>query len=300
VRDPGISYINMIQAQQQSLIAYLYTFTLSDGTNEYFTDLDMNITFGGNTYTSGSLRISGLKMKLAVGLQVDEQEVKISALPGDMLAGVPFLEGCRNGLLNGAYLTRDRAVWAASGAPPFFDYQGTPITVFRMFQGLVSEITKIGRTFVQMKVKSPLILLNVDMPRNTYQPSCNWTLFDAGCGLSKTAFGIAGAVDTGPDVIRIPWAGGVLPGTLGADNVPYYAQGRLLFTSGILNTQQFFISTNDAAALYLVGNIDTPTPGDTFTAFAGCAKTVSACNLKFSNLLNFRGFPYVPPVVVGI
>jgi len=169
-----------------------------------------------------------------------------------------------------------------------------------MFQGLVSEITKIGRTFVQMKVKSPLILLNIDMPRNTYQPSCNWTLFDAGCTLSKAAFGTAGAVDTGPDVIRIPWAGGVLPSTLGADNVPYYAQGRLLFTSGILNTQQFFISTNDAAALYLVGNIDTPAPGDTFTAFAGCSKTVDACNLKFSNLLNFRGFPYVPPVVVGI
>lgn len=300
MRDPGLPYINMIQAQQQSLIAYLYTFTLRDGTNYYFTDLDLDITYQSNLYVSGSIRISGLKMKLAVGLQVDEQEIKISALPGDTIGSVAFLAGCRNGLLDGAYLTRDRAVWAATGAPPWLVYQGAPITVFRMFYGLVSGITKIGRTFAEMKIKSPLVLLNIDMPRNTYQLSCNYTLFDSGCSLVKASFGTAGIVDSGADFVKIPWQGGVLPSVSGGDSLPYYAQGRVLFNTGVLANQQFFVSTNDANALYLVGNLDIPSVGDSFTAYAGCMKTVDACNLKFNNLVNYRGFPYVPPVVIGL
>jgi len=38
-----------------------------------------------------------------------------------------------------------------------------------------------------------------------------------------------------------------------------------------------------------------PAAGDVFTAYPGCDKTQATCaSPKFSNLVNFEGFPYVP------
>lgn len=37
-----------------------------------------------------------------------------------------------------------------------------------------------------------------------------------------------------------------------------------------------------------------PAVGDTFTVTAGCDKSFATCGAKFSNILNFRGFPHMP------
>ena len=34
--------------------------------------------------------------------------------------------------------------------------------------------------------------------------------------------------------------------------------------------------------------------GDTFDIFAGCDKQFATCKSKYSNHLNFRGFPHIP------
>ena len=34
--------------------------------------------------------------------------------------------------------------------------------------------------------------------------------------------------------------------------------------------------------------------GDTFTAFAGCDLAMATCRDKFSNLIRFKGTPFVP------
>jgi len=34
--------------------------------------------------------------------------------------------------------------------------------------------------------------------------------------------------------------------------------------------------------------------GDRFRVVAGCDKTAETCRAKFSNFLNFRGFPHIP------
>jgi hypothetical protein len=37
-----------------------------------------------------------------------------------------------------------------------------------------------------------------------------------------------------------------------------------------------------------------PSNGDTLNAIAGCDKLQATCTSKFSNLVNFAGFPFVP------
>jgi hypothetical protein len=38
-----------------------------------------------------------------------------------------------------------------------------------------------------------------------------------------------------------------------------------------------------------------PVAGDNFVVYKGCDKTMTICQNRFSNLANFRGFPFVPP-----
>jgi len=288
-----------ILASQRFLIGELYTFALRDSTQVYFTNLDLDISYGGNTFVSNSLRVEGLKYKIAVGWQVDEQDIKISALPSDTLAGAAFFGAVEEGLLDGAYLIRQRGFWTVSSGIAYQDFQQPPLVVVTLFTGRVSTIAKIGRTHVEMKLKSPMVLLDIDMPRNTYQPGCQWSLFDQGCTLNRASFTNMFVVQSATNVVVTPVTFGT-PVT-GGDGLPYYEQGRITFTSGVNNNLISSVKTSDGVSFYLRFPLDNvPAPGDTFSASAGCSKTSDTCTLKFGNLANFRGFPRVPPIMISV
>lgn len=298
----GMALANFLALLQTSnfLIGDFYQFTLNSGAQDWFSGLDVPVTYASNVYKATSLRIEGLKLKLAVGLQVDEQTIKIGALPNETLTGSNFLTSVGAGLLDGAYLLRLRGFWQPNIGIPAVDYLQAPVGVVPLCNMLVSEITKIGRTHVEMVVKSPTKLLDLDMPRNYWSPGCVHTLYDSGCTLAKATFAVSGLVGSGPNSLLIPWQGGV-PTPTSADGLPRFAQGRLLFTSGTLVNTQVAIGNNDSNALNLLYPLQQlPQVGDGFTAYPGCSKTKNTCDSKFSNLLNFRGFPFVPQVYISV
>jgi Uncharacterized conserved protein (DUF2163) len=57
-----------------------------------------------------------------------------------------------------------------------------------LFKGRVSTIDRVGRTSAQITIASPLVVLDYDMPRNIYSPTCLRTLYHAGCGLNALLF----------------------------------------------------------------------------------------------------------------
>jgi uncharacterized phage protein (TIGR02218 family) len=75
----------------------------------------------------------------------------------------------------------------------------------------------------------------------------------------------------------------------------YFDNGQIVFTSGpnnglvkaVRQYQGGLISFNSPLPFV-------PSAGDAFTAYPGCDKTQVTCTNKFSNLVNFEGFPYVP------
>ncbi len=291
--------VNLLLSSQQLLVAELYTFQFADGSLDHFTNIDMDLIISGVTYKSKSIRIEGLRFKLAVGFQIDEQDVKIAAYPFETLGGANFFTAVESGLLDGATITRQRAFWQPVDGRPFVDYQNTPAGVVTLFIGLVSTINKIGRSMVEMKLKSPMKLLDIDMPRNTYQPSCQWTLYDQGCTLTRATFTSSFTVSTANTSVIDPVGG--IPTPVGADGVSSYYQGLLVFTSGVNNNIQTVVRDNDGTSFFLQYPLRVaPGVGDTFSVSLGCAKTSDTCNLKFNNLNNFRGFPRVPPVVVSL
>ena len=296
------AYINWLLSTNRGIMGHLYQFTSSTGTDDYFTDLDVDVIYDNAVWKSSALRFEGLQRKVGIGLDVDEQTVKIWAAPTDTLFGANFLTGAEEGLLDGAVIVRRRIIWsfvtgnlAADIAPP-----NQPIAVWPLFTGYTSTITKGGASHIELKVKSALVRLNVNMPRNYYQPGCLWTLFDSGCTLSKAAFAVTGVIAPGVTLSSIPVVGGIA-NPLGPDLIETYAQGRLQFTSGIHQGLQVLIGDNDSTSLGLAYILDDyPHAGDTITYYPGCSKAFSTCNLKYNNTANFRGFDKVPPIMVSV
>ena len=294
------AYISWLFASNRGVMAHLYTFTSASGVLDYFTDLDVDVVYGGNTYKSGSLRFEGLRRKIGIGTAVDEQTLKIWAAPADTLFGAAFLAGAESGLLDGAIIARARAIWAFSTGNAQVDIQAAPLAVWTLFTGYTAEITAGGVSHVELKVKSALHKLDTNMPRNYYQPGCNWTLFDAGCALNKASYGVTGTIGTGPTGNIIPVSGGISP-INGPDGITYYAGGRLLFNSGVNAGLQVLVGANDGSNLYpayLLNSV--PAAGDSITYYPGCSKGHTTCDLKYSNSANFRGFDKVPPVMLSI
>jgi uncharacterized phage protein (TIGR02218 family) len=274
-----IAHLDMLRTRDaKANLADLYTFTLSSGLVLTYTSADVPVVWAGYTYLADSVLVDGLKFKCSAGLDVDQQQITISARDADIVGGVPFLQALRNGVFDGCKIQRDRAFLSSWTEPP--------IGTVTLFKGRVGTIDRIGRTTAEVTVNSDLILLDLDMPRNLYAPSCVHVLYDSGCGLVKNAFGVNGTVGVGSSTKTIQWTS--------ASSA--YQQGTVTFTSGINFGLTATIKSGTAGELTLAYPLlNAPAPGDTFVAYLGCDHTQTTCQLKFGNLVNFRGFPYVPP-----
>ncbi|WP_026606954.1 DUF2163 domain-containing protein [Methylocapsa acidiphila] len=261
-----------------ALVGDCFTLTLQNGLILTVTNADVSIALNGAIYQANSILIDGLRLKSSVGLEVDQQQITISARTVDTLGGIPFMQAVRNGIFDGALIQRERAFLKTWTEPPI----GSVV----LFKGRVGAVDNVGRTTAQLTVNSDLVLLDIEMPRNIYSPSCQHKLYDSGCTLIKSAFGAMGQVGAGSTPTIINWSAAAAE----------YAQGTIAFTSGPNIGATANIKAAVAGSLTLSNKLPhQPTVGDAFTVYQGCDHTLSTCRTKFNNQINFRGFPFIPP-----
>jgi uncharacterized phage protein (TIGR02218 family) len=261
----------------KTLVADLYTFALRGGLVLTYTNADVSIDWNGYLYLADSVLVEGLKLNCASGLDVDQQQITISARTTDKVDGVPFLQAVRNGVFDGCEIVRERAFLES--------WNASPIGSVTMFKGRVGTIDRIGRVTAEVTVNSDLVLLDLDMPRNMYTPNCQHVLYDSGCTLAKAAFGTNGYVASGSTAVDIIWSAGS----------GIYNQGTITFTSGSNNGVTANVKHGFPGGLRLSYPLPTvPVNGDSFVVYQGCDHTRETCRDKFGNLANFRGFPYIP------
>lgn len=235
-------------------------------------------------------------------IEVDTQSLTLTpnlnpAAPSE-INGVPFLVALRQRAFDGAVVQRDR--WFFD--PDIFTPTGLPKPVggIPMFYGYASAIDQIGRTQAIHKIKSALVLLSIQMPRNVYQPNCVYTVYSSPCGAVKASFVNHGVVGASPSASVIPWSGGV-PGS-----VPF-ANGEIFMENGPAINQTRTIRAYDGTNIYLVYPFTVaPLAGDTFNAYPGCnradplaAGSTSDC-IFFSREGSYRATPRVPQAEMGL
>ena len=278
--------ISALANSRELTFADCFTLTLADSTVARYTNAQYTVTIpvsGGPSlvYVAGDILIDGLKLKQTCGIDIDEQSIDISFKPTSTIAGLSWPIAVREGRFDGATIERARAVLTAPGGTVI----GNAAVV--TFHGLVATVDNIGRLSCKMTVKSMLNKLAVDMPRDIWQPNCLNTLYDGLCTMVKSANGASGTVGTSPTLTFIPWSGSA---------TDTYDQGTITFESGPNVGVSRTVRQSTTSGLSLSRPLDyLPAVGDSFVVYKGCDKTMATCQSRFSNLANFRGFPFVPP-----
>lgn len=267
------SLVTYLRTATAFFVADLWKIILANGTTLYWTSAATTIATSSGTYSAGPVIERG-PIRTKVGLEVDSLEVTLKG-PAIQILGLAMPQAAGNGALDGARVELRRIVM-----PTFGD---TSKGDFIAFAGRVSTVNP-SSTEVRLSIKSDLELLNVQMPRNVYQPGCSRTLFDSGCGKLRAAYQKTATV-TGGDRYTVNTS---LP-----DPGGWFDLGVITFTSGpnagVSRTVKSFQSGTFTLAL--------PLPyaaAGSITAVPGCDKTKSTCQSKFNNLAAFRGFPFVP------
>jgi hypothetical protein len=183
-------------------VADLFTFTLISGGTLRFTSFDQDVTVGGNTFSSLGPFLNRTRIRSKIGLEVDDLDIEVVAAPTNQLTvpgsgSQPVLAAIRAGVFDSARVLIER-LFIPAISPSIDVSLGTIV----MFAGSVGTAT-VRRASATLQVKSHLELLDVQMPRNLYQPGCRHTLFDSGCTLLKSSFYVTGAVTAGSNFSTI-------------------------------------------------------------------------------------------------
>jgi len=286
IMKPTNAALNAVLASGEFIRVDAYIFTLIDGTILRYISGDADIIYGGHTYSAGGINgaiiNNGQKTQLhwKTGLDVDTLIFDI-APRGATVEGIPFFQAIHQGFFDGADLTLGRFYMST--------YGNISPGLLTVFQGRIGNID-MGRIKATFTINSYTELFNMQLPRNTYQPPCLNTLYDTACTLNQASFATTGSVSSGSTVISIN-------ATL-SQATGYFALGKIKFTSGTNNGLQRGVKTytnGSPSVITLSIPLGTaPSASDTFTIYAGCDKQQSTCTNKFSNLVNFRGQPYIP------
>ena len=120
--------------------------------------------------------------------------------------------------------------------------------------------------------------------RARYEYTCRHALYSPQCGVNKDSFDAFGVIDSVSEnglSVTISEASSQVDG--------YYNAGFL-----IVNGIRRFITNHTGEQLDLLTSIDATLIGQTATIYAGCDHLRTTCNSKFSNSINFGGFPFIP------
>jgi uncharacterized phage protein (TIGR02218 family) len=265
----------------------LWTIRLADNTTVLrWNNGDTALSVNNTTWSLGP-GIARTRTRQTVGVSVDTLSMTLVADATIQLGGIPLVRAIKAGRFRNATVRLDRG---------FFDDTFACRGIVPGFFGRVGEVTRLGRSGATIEVRSHAELLDVMIPSEVYQPGCRNTLFDAQCTLAMSTYTVTGTIATVPDTTRRT----LTTGSAAVTGKPsgWADLGVITMTSGAASGQARTVRTHTlsgSAALQTVSPFDAAiAAGDTFSLRAGCDKSKATCASKFSNVVHFRGEPFVP------
>jgi hypothetical protein len=168
--------LTLLANSDRFIMADLYTITLVGGSVLRYSAAPTALNANGYTFGLGP-KFERSKTRVVIGTQVDELEVKVYPEATDLIGGVSFLEAAWQGQLDGALLQLERTFMPA--------YGDTSAGTIILFAGRISDL-ECTRTGIELKCRSHLELLNIQMPRRLWQASCTHLFGDAMCQFDRS------------------------------------------------------------------------------------------------------------------
>lgn len=256
-------------------LARCWRITRTDGVVQGFTDHDQTLVFGGVFYEAESGLTPGA-IETATGLAPDTHEVS-GALRSTTISEADIIRGRYDGAEVAVFLV---------------NWQDVSSRVLSS-RGYIGEIQHSAGTF-EAEIVGLSDRLNQPLGR-AFLHSCDCRLGDVKCGVdlnTPTTLGtgtISALVD--PQHYSVDGLSGFAAG--------WFTNGSLTWLNGAnaglaSHVKVHLASVHESTIELWLSPPMLVQPGDQFSVSAGCDKTAKTCAAKFDNILNFRGFPFIP------
>ena len=265
---------NQVTSDSANSACQAWILRRKDGVTFGFTDHDEEIEVDGVSCFASS-GLSAVALSQSTGLAVDNSEAT-----GALMSGVLEEADIAAGYYDGAEIW----IWDVDW--------NEPSAAELRFRGSLGEINRIDGAF-KAEIRGLSDKLNSDIGR-VYQTNCDAILGDTRCGvdLSINAF----RLDT--VIVGVDEDGYLaVTDTTGFDD-RWFERGVISFSDGKL-TREFRIKldsrvgTERKISVWNAADVKFQV-GDSVVLTAGCDKRFATCKSKFSNTLNFQGFPTLP------
>lgn len=122
--------------------------------------------------------------------------------------------------------------------------------------------------------------------RATHAVQCRHSLYKTGCNVNRELFKVAGTMAVVSGLTYQAAAFATKPdGWFNNGTLEIVVNGQIM---------RRLIVAHAGSTVTLMSTIYGAAAGNAFEAFAGCARGPSTCNDKFSNIINYGGFPWKP------
>ncbi len=257
-------------------VARTWGLTRQDGAKFGFTDHDKDLSFDGFDFRAAT-GLTATALTQSSGLSVDNAEA-IGVL-SDASVSEDDIDA---GRLDGA----DVVAWLVNWADV------TQRSV--LFRGKIGEIRRTGGAFVA-ELRGLAEQLN--LPRGkVFQKPCSAVLGDQACqfDLDGAGYVCLCELDKIQDRRVLRWQNldGFEPGWFERGRV-IVQSGSAAGLSGVIKRDTFALDGTRVIELWEAMRAPLE-PGDAVRLEAGCDKRFQTCRFKFTNTLNFQGFPDIP------
>lgn len=250
-------------------LAHVWRVRRRDGETFAFTDHDRPLAF--DTLVAAPLQgVSGGAIEKSIGLGTDSASIE-GALAADAITEDALAAGAWDGARVDIY----RVDWSA------------PSDRVHLFAGRIGEVRR-GVLAVEAELRGLQTSLNVPVGR-VFSRFCDADLGDGRCGKD-----IEVGVFRGEGVITEVLGSHVFKASgLATFEDQWFARGRISWVSGGVSEVAVHRAEGEVAVVELLDRA-TLSEGAAFAIYAGCDKRFETCRAKFNNILNFRGFPFMP------
>lgn len=269
-----MSYTGIESSIEQGSPVELYQFAVANGTTYYFCTGSDTITYGGHTYTPTPITRDNIPIDSKSRMEV----LKVT-IPGSHALAQLYAN------LVPAFLTKATILRLHRT-----DTSNTVITLFSGVVRMVSFTEKEGTADIGIMPVTARFGRN--LPRYTFQSLCGNIFGDRWCTINLASYTVTGAVSSMVSAVQFTVAG------LSSQPDQWSNSGYVTYGGDYR-----LITDQTGGVITIITPFSVNINGLTVSVVAGCDHSQTACNRKFSNGVNYRGFPNVPtknPFSAGI